>query len=146
VAVIHSLVELSPSLEAAICAATQELPSNLWNPKVQYLVHKSPLFSMAFTAHSGHMPFIQFRNHFSRTVGLLGLEVRPSQGRYLQTGQHRDRINAYTHQTSMPWVGLEPTISASEQAKTVHALDRAATVTGSQEPSTGPYPEPRGCF
>jgi hypothetical protein len=27
-------------------------------------------------------------------------------------------------------VGFEPTIPASEQAKTVHALDRAATVTG----------------
>jgi hypothetical protein len=30
----------------------------------------------------------------------------------------------------MPWVGLEPTILASERAKTVHALDRSATVTG----------------
>jgi hypothetical protein len=31
----------------------------------------------------------------------------------------------------MPWVGFEPTIPASEQAKTVHDLDRSATVTGS---------------
>jgi hypothetical protein len=30
----------------------------------------------------------------------------------------------------MPKVGLEPTIPASERAKTVHALDRAATVSG----------------
>jgi hypothetical protein len=30
----------------------------------------------------------------------------------------------------MPWVGFEPTLPASERAKTVHALDRAATVTG----------------
>jgi hypothetical protein len=30
----------------------------------------------------------------------------------------------------MPWVGFEPTITASEQAKTVHALERSATVTG----------------
>jgi hypothetical protein len=30
----------------------------------------------------------------------------------------------------MPWVGFEPTIPAFERAKTVHALDRAATVTG----------------
>jgi hypothetical protein len=28
----------------------------------------------------------------------------------------------------MPWVGFESTIPASERAKTVHALDRAATV------------------
>jgi hypothetical protein len=33
-------------------------------------------------------------------------------------------------QTSMPWVGFEPTIPAFKQTKTVHALDRAATVTG----------------
>jgi hypothetical protein len=42
----------------------------------------------------------------------------------------KHRINAYTHQTSMPCVGFEPTIPASERAKTVHALDRSSTVTG----------------
>jgi hypothetical protein len=31
----------------------------------------------------------------------------------------------------MPRVEFEPTIPAFERAKTVHALDRAATVTGS---------------
>jgi hypothetical protein len=30
----------------------------------------------------------------------------------------------------MPWVGLEPTIPASERGKTVHSLDRSATVAG----------------
>jgi hypothetical protein len=30
----------------------------------------------------------------------------------------------------MPWVGFEPTIPMFEQAKTVHALDRAVTVVG----------------
>jgi hypothetical protein len=30
----------------------------------------------------------------------------------------------------MPYVGFEPTMPASERAKTVHALIRSATVTG----------------
>jgi hypothetical protein len=33
----------------------------------------------------------------------------------------------------MPCVGFELTIPASERAKTVHALDRSATVTGVQK-------------
>jgi hypothetical protein len=36
------LTELSRSWEAASCAATQELPSILWNPKFHHRVHKSP--------------------------------------------------------------------------------------------------------
>jgi hypothetical protein len=51
-------------------------------------------------------------------------------GLYLNTGEHKHRINIYTYQISMPCVGLEPTIPASKRAKTGRASDRSATVTG----------------
>jgi 3,4-dihydroxy-2-butanone 4-phosphate synthase len=38
--------------------------------------------------------------------------------------------HTHTYQISIPCVGSETTIPASERAKTVHALDRSATVTG----------------
>jgi hypothetical protein len=99
------------------------------------LFYPKPLtfFSTALlAAQSGPCPLIQFCNHFSQTVGLLGWVIISSQGLYLITGQHRHRINTYTHthQTSLTWVGFERTIPVSERGKTVHALDRAAAVTG----------------
>jgi hypothetical protein len=37
-----SLMEQSPSREAANCEATKELPGILWNPTAQYRVNNSP--------------------------------------------------------------------------------------------------------
>jgi hypothetical protein len=87
----------------------------------------------------GPWPLTQFRNHFLQPVGLLGRVISPSQDHYIYTGQHKHKSNAYTHQTSMPSVGFEPTIPASERAKTVHALDRAATVIGTRSSETQFY-------
>jgi hypothetical protein len=82
-------------------------------------------------AHSGPRSLIQFRNHFSQTIGRIGRGISPLQGRHLHTAQHKHRVNAHTHtQTSMSWVEFEPTIPVSERAKTVHAVYRAATVSG----------------
>jgi hypothetical protein len=47
--------------------------------------------------------------------------------RLLPTHGTTQTLNKCT-QTSMPRVGFEPKVPVSKQAKTVHALDRAATV------------------
>jgi hypothetical protein len=44
-------------------------------------------------------------------------------------GSGRRKAAACTHTSMLP-VGLEPTIPVFERAKTVHALDRAATAIG----------------
>jgi hypothetical protein len=49
--------------------------------------------------------------------------------RLLPTRRTTQTQNKLT-QTSMPRVGFEPAIPVFERAKTVHALDRAATVIG----------------
>jgi ribosomal protein S2 len=54
--------------------------------------------------------------------------MSPSQGLYLHTG-HRKIQNKRT-QTFMHRVRFETTVPVFELAKTVHALDRAATVIG----------------
>jgi hypothetical protein len=56
------------------------------------------------------------------SLQFLGRVISPLQGRYLTQTQNKRT------QASMPRVGFEPMIPASERAKTVHALDRAATV------------------
>jgi hypothetical protein len=69
---------------------------------------------------------LQFLN-LRQSVGLLGWGISQSQGGFLHTEQHKRR------QTSMPWVGFEPTIPVFELAKTVYALDRTGTLIGSAQ-------------
>jgi hypothetical protein len=70
-----------------------------------------------------HFVSLQFLN-LGYLAGLLGQVISLSQGRYLTQVQKKHK------QTSMPQVRFEPTIPAFKRAKTVHALDRAATVIG----------------
>jgi hypothetical protein len=53
---------------------------------------------------------------YTPSVGLLGLVISPSQGRYIHT-EHKQNKRT---QTSMPRMGLQPTIPEFERAKTVH--------------------------
>jgi hypothetical protein len=78
--------------------------------------------SMKFSVHFG---LLDLRH----LVGLLGRVISSLQGLYLYTNTGK-RAYTYRHQTSMPWVGSEPMILASDRAKTVRALDRSATLTG----------------
>jgi hypothetical protein len=70
------------------------------------------------------VPLLDLGRFFSFLI--LGRRISPSQGRYTQNNTQ----NKLT-ETSMPWVGFDPIIPVFERAKTVHALDRAATVIGS---------------
>jgi hypothetical protein len=60
-------MDLSPSWEASSCGATQELPRILWNPKVHFLVHKSPplvpIHSQIDAVHN--TPFYLSKIHFN---------------------------------------------------------------------------------
>jgi hypothetical protein len=64
---------------------------------------------------------------FTQSVGLLGRGIRPSQGHYLHTEEHKHNKRT---QTSMPQVRFETRIPVFEQAKTAHALCGANTMIG----------------
>jgi hypothetical protein len=81
----------------------------------EYL-HLPPFFfSTALPAHSGPRPLTQFRNHFSQTLGLLGRVISPSQGLYLNTGQHKQNKRIHT-----------PNIHALSGIRTHDPSDRAS--------------------
>jgi hypothetical protein len=81
-------------------------------------------------------PTLEHRASVKRFVSLHFLNSK-TLGRTPWTGDQsvarplpkQDNTNA--EQTSMPLVGFEPTIPVFERAKTVHTLDRVATVIGS---------------
>jgi hypothetical protein len=69
---------------------------------------------------SFHFSFLIFR----QPAGLHGRGISPSQCCYQTQTQNK------RGQTAIPRVGFETTTLVFERAKTVHALDRAATVIG----------------
>jgi hypothetical protein len=100
--------------------------STMWKSVVS-LVPCHFIYLWLYSTSLGLGRFFSHLIFFIQSVGLLGRGISPSQGRFLHTGQRKQ--NKRTH-TSIPQVGIEPTISVLERAKTVHVLDRAATVIG----------------
>jgi hypothetical protein len=85
-------------------------------------------FFAGSTAPVGLRLFFQFHDHF--TDGRTPWTSDQLVARPLPKHRTTQTQNKHIHQTSMPSAGFEPAIPASELAKTVHALGRAATVTG----------------
>jgi hypothetical protein len=99
---------------------------------MRYLPTHPPTYLYSCCSHLEHKASVkrfvslQFLN-FRQSVGLLGLGISPSQGRYLhRTTQTQNK----RRQTPIPWVLFEPTIPMFKRAKTFHASDRAASVIG----------------
>jgi hypothetical protein len=63
--ITYLLTERSPSWEAANCAATQEFPSILWNPKVHRHVHKSFHRSLTWATSIQSIPSHLSKNYYN---------------------------------------------------------------------------------
>jgi hypothetical protein len=99
--------------------------SSLWKPHVLFINFHS---SMALQPFVGPWPLLQFRNLY--TAGRTPWTGDQSVARPLPTHRTTQAQDKRTHKYKCLWVGFEPTIPGFERAKTVHALDRAATVIG----------------
>jgi hypothetical protein len=91
------------------------------NLKVGWVTDIPDCLSVTLHPFVGPWPLFQFLDLFTKSVGLLGRVISPSQGRYLHTEQHK--LNKRT-QTSMLWFGSEPTIPVFERATEGSCLRR----------------------
>jgi hypothetical protein len=72
---------------------------------------------MALTALTGPWPLLLFRNHFYTNGRTPWMRISPSEGRYLYTGQHKYRINAYADIHALRRIQTpDPSVGASEDS------------------------------
>jgi hypothetical protein len=89
-------------------------------------VHLSVYLSMALQPFAGPWPLFQFHDLIqSRRTPLAGNRPVAKPLTAHRTAQTQNKRT----QTSIPWVGFEPTTPVLERAKTVYVLDRATTVS-----------------
>jgi hypothetical protein len=128
---------LSSSSEAKSKPSKQEASTKL-HPKRRWIstwfqsvtIQRNFLFSMAL------QPFDEDFSSFLSFLILYRVGKTPWTGdqpvaRPLRT--HKTTQTEYRTQTSMLWVWFEPTIPVCERAKTVHSLDHAATLIGTED-------------
>jgi hypothetical protein len=94
----------------------------LWNVVFRSFLNGSTALCWALSAVSVSYPYMQ-------SVCVLRRGISPWQNLHLPMYRKAETQNKHI-QTSMPRVGFEPMTSVFEQAKTVHALHRATTVSG----------------
>jgi hypothetical protein len=124
---VISLISVSVSPSCSELLLTNEAPKidrskHMWCERNGWFVY-SCCSHLEHRASAKRFVSLQFLN-LRHSVGLPEGVISTSQGRYLTQTKNKHK------QTSMTRVGLEPMILAFERAKTVHALDRAATVIG----------------
>jgi hypothetical protein len=97
--------------------------------------HKVFFFSLALQLPWALAFNFQFHDYFTdgRTPWTSDQLVARPLPKHMTTQTQNKHIYIYIYQTSTSCVGFEPKIQASERAKTVHALDRSATVTGNHK-------------
>jgi hypothetical protein len=121
------------TMRLAFCKFYQYHVPNMWlsrsilhSKRISCFRFSSSLFPFALLNWSiGYQWNALFHFSFSILIQSVGLHRRgicPSQGRYHTQTQNKCR------ETSIPWVGFEPTIPVFERVTTVHALDRGHCV------------------
>jgi hypothetical protein len=65
---------------------------------------------------------------FRHPVGLLGRVISPSQGRYLNTGQHKHRINAHTDILALSRIRIHDPRFRARQDSSCHCGQLTCTI------------------
>jgi hypothetical protein len=115
---IHSVTHIPMTLTHRIISHPSIHPSIY--PSIHPSIYGST--ALRWTLASFSVP-----SSFTQSAGLLGRGISLSQSLYLHKQNKRT-------QTSMPQIGFQLTTPVFKQAKTVHALDCAATVIGIHTP------------
>jgi hypothetical protein len=141
---VRIFVEASAILTETLCCFPQYPESNagilpglisdLYFPNPYKFINHPTFRHYIFYLSVAHSPFLD-HGRFCSFLILYRLGRTPWTGdqpvaRPLPTHRTTQTQNKRI-QTSMPWVGFELTIPTFKPAKTIHALDRAATLIGS---------------